>query len=314
MESRSYALLTGLFTILLGVALAATFVWFRGDTRQYNQYVVLSKFTVNGLYPQAMVRYRGVEVGKVGKVALDEKDPRTVVIRVAVERGVPITHGTFAQIGYQGVTGLAYMLLDDDGSDPRPLPSPLDNPAQIEMRSNLFDDIAESSKALLKQSSELLDRLNGIASAENQGRLERTLANFEQASAQLQPALRAIPEVARRAQELLGDENQERLRHSLSNLEEATSAIVPVAEDSRQVLANMRSLSEKLDTISTALSTEITDSTLPKVNDLVEQLTRDSRDFHRLILQVEREPQSLVFGRAKQQPGPGEPGFDGGRK
>ncbi len=314
MESRSYALLTGLFTILLGIALAATFVWFRGDTRQYNDYVVLSKFTVNGLYPQAMVRYRGVEVGKVEKVSLDEKDPRTVVIRVAVERGVPITQGTFAQIGYQGLTGLAYMLLDDDGSDPRPLPSPLDNPAQITMRSNLFDDIAESSKALLKQSSELLDRLNSIASVENQDRIERTLANFEQASAQLQPALRAIPEVARRAQELLGEENQERLRHSLSNLEEATSAIVPVAQDSRQVLANMRSLSEKLDTISTALSTEITDSTLPKVNDLVEQLTRDSRDFRRLILQVEREPQSLVFGRTQPQPGPGEPGFDGGRK
>ena len=314
MESRSYALLTGLFTILLGIALALTFIWFRGDTRQYNNYVVLSKFTVNGLYPQAMVRYRGVEVGKVDEVSLDRKDPRIVVIRIAVERSVPITHGTFAQIGYQGLTGLAYMLLDDDGSDPRPLPSPPENPAQIAMRSNLFDDIAESSKALLKQSSELLDRLNSIVSVENQDRLERTLANFEQASAQLQPALRAIPEVARRAQELLGDENQKLLRHSLSNLEQATSAIVPAAQDSRQVLANIRSLSEKLDTISTALSTEITESTLPKVNDLVEQLTRDSRDFRRLIHQVEREPQSLVFGRTQPLPGPGEPGFDGGRK
>jgi phospholipid/cholesterol/gamma-HCH transport system substrate-binding protein len=227
---------------------------------------------------------------------------------------VPITHGTFAQIGYQGLTGLAYMLLDDDGSDPRPLPSSPENPARIEMRSNLFDNLAESSKALLQQSSELLDRLNSIASAENQDRLERTLANFEQASAQLAPALRAIPDVARRAQELLGDENQERVRRSLTNLEAATSAIVPVAEDSRQVLANMRSLSEKLDNISTVLSAEITDSTLPKVNDLVEQLTRDSKDFRRLIHQVEREPQSLVFGRAQPRPGPGEPGFRDGQK
>jgi hypothetical protein len=32
MESRAYALLTGLFTILLGIALAATFIWFRADT------------------------------------------------------------------------------------------------------------------------------------------------------------------------------------------------------------------------------------------------------------------------------------------
>ena len=147
--------------------------------------MVLSKFAVNGLYPQACVRYRGVEIGKVGKIALDEKDPRNVVVRVAVERSVPITHGTFAQIGYQGLTGLAYMELDDDGSDPRPMPSSPENPARIEMRSNLFDNLAESSKALLKQSSELLDRLNSIASAENQDRLERTLANFEQASAQL---------------------------------------------------------------------------------------------------------------------------------
>jgi phospholipid/cholesterol/gamma-HCH transport system substrate-binding protein len=314
MESRSYALLTGLFTILLGIALAAAFIWFKGDTRLYNYYVVISKFTVNGLYPQATVRYRGVEVGKVENVALDEKDPRNILIAVAVQRGVPITHGTFAQIGYQGVTGLAYVLLDDDGSDPRPLVSSKNGPARIAVRGNMFDDIAQSSKVLLKQASELLDRLNSIASTENQGRLERTLANFEQASAQLQPALRAIPEVTRRAQELLGDENQERVRRSLSNLEKATSAIVPVAEDSRQVLANMRSLSEKLDRISTALSTEITDSTLPKVNDLVEQLTRDSKDFRRLILQVEREPQSLVFGRTQPQPGPGEPGFNDGRK
>ena len=314
MESRSYALLTGLFTILLGIALAATFVWFRGDTRQYNDYVVVSTFAVNGLYPQAAVRYHGVDIGKVGKIALDEKNPRNVVVRVAVERSVPITHGTFAQIGYQGLTGLAYMELDDDGSDPRPMPSSPENPARIEMRSNLFDNLAESSKALLKQSSELLDRLNSIASAENQDRLERTLANFEQASAQLAPALRAIPDVARRAQELLGDDNQERVRRSLTNLEAATSAIVPVAEDSRQVLANMRSLSAKLDNISTVLSAEITDSTLPKVNDLVEQLTRDTKDFRRLIHQVEREPQSLVFGRAQPQPGPGEPGFRDGQK
>ncbi|MGQ0578553.1 MAG: MlaD family protein [Betaproteobacteria bacterium] len=314
MESRAYALLSGLFTILLGVALAVAFIWFRGDTQLYNDYVVVSKFTVNGLYPQSMVRYRGVEVGRVEKVALDEKDPRNVLISVAVERRVPITHGTFAQIGYQGVTGLAYVLLDDDGSDPRPLVSPKDDPAQIAVRGNVFDDLAESSKVLLRQASELLDRLNNIASTETQGRLERTLANFEQASTQLEPALRAIPEVARRAQELLGNENQERLRRSLTNLDEATSAIVPVAEDSRQVLANIRSLSEKLDRISTVLSTEITESTLPKVNDLVEQLTRDSRDFRRLILQVEREPQSLVFGRAPLQRGPGEPGFKDGQK
>jgi phospholipid/cholesterol/gamma-HCH transport system substrate-binding protein len=314
MESRSFALLTGLFTILLGIALAATFAWFRGDAKQYHPYVVVSHIAVSGLYPQATVRFRGVEVGKVEDLSLDPKDPREILISVVVEKDVPITRGTFAQLAYQGVTGLAYVQLDDDGSDPTPLPRPKDGLPRIEVRGNVFDDLAESSKVLLRQASELLERMNRIIGPENESRFQNTLANFEKASAQLEPALRAIPEVAERAKQFLGKENQQSLRRSLANLEDATNAITPVAEDSRKVLTNMRSLSEKLDRLSTEISSEVTDSTLPKVNDLVEQLTQDSQDFHRLILQIEREPQSLVFGRTQPPPGPGEPGFNSERK
>lgn len=314
MENRSFALLTGLFTLLLGAALAATFIWFRGDNRDYDEYLVSSHLPVNGLYPQAAVRFRGVEIGKVEKVFLDPQNPRNVLIRVSVDHSIKITKGTFAQLGYQGVTGIAHVLLDDEGNDPEPISRPPEGLPTIIVRGNVFDDLVESSKTLLKQASTLMDRLNDIVSEGNQNRFERTLANFEKASAQLEPALKAIPEVAERAQQLLGEENQQSLRRSLGNLEQATSAIVPVAEDSRQVLANIRTLSDKLDRISTELSAEVSEKTLPRINDLVDQLDRDSRDFRRLVLQIEREPQSLVFGRTPVPPGPGEPGFSGGRK
>jgi phospholipid/cholesterol/gamma-HCH transport system substrate-binding protein len=314
MENRSFALLTGLFTLLLGAALAATFIWFRGDNRDYDEYLVSSHLPVNGLYPQAAVRFRGVEIGKVEKVFLDPQNPRNVLIRISVDHSIKITKGTFAQLGYQGVTGIAHVLLDDEGNEPEPIARPPDGLPTIIVRGNVFDDLVESSKTLLQQASTLLDRLNGIVGDDNQTRLERTLANFEKASAQLEPALKAIPEVAARAQQLLGEENQQSLKRSLSNLEQATSAIVPVAEDSRQVLANIRTLSDKLDRISTELSAEVSEKTLPRINDLVDQLDRDSRDFRRLVLQIEREPQSLVFGRNPVPPGPGEPGFSGGRK
>lgn len=314
MENRSFALLTGLFTLLLGAALAATFIWFRGDNRDYDEYLVSSHLPVNGLYPQAAVRFRGVEIGKVEKVFLDPQNPRNVLIRISVDHSIKITKGTFAQLGYQGVTGIAHVLLDDEGNDPEPIARPPEGLPTIIVRGNVFDDLVESSKTLLKQASTLMDRLNGIVGEDNQNRLERTLANFEKASAQLEPALKAIPEVAARAQQLLGEENQQSLKRSLNNLEQATSAIVPVAEDSRQVLANIRTLSDKLDRISTELSAEVSEKTLPRINDLVDQLDRDSRDFRRLVLQIEREPQSLVFGRSPVPPGPGEPGFSGGRK
>lgn len=310
MENRSFALLTGLFTLLLGAALAATFLWFRGDNRDYDEYLVSSHLPVNGLYPQAAVRFRGVEIGKVDKVFLDPQNPRNVLIHISVDHSIKITKGTFAQLGYQGVTGIAHVLLDDDGSDPAPLPRPPEGLPTIIVRGNVFDDLVENSKQLLTQASNLLDKLNAIVGDENQGRLERTLSNFERASEQLEPALRAIPQVAERASQLLSDENQQSFKRSLGNLEQATTAIVPLAEDSREVLANMRQLSEKLDRLTTEIAGEVTDKTLPRINDLVEQLDRDSRDFRRLVLQIEREPQSLVFGRRPQPPGPGEPGFD----
>ena len=314
MESRSYALLTGLFTILLGMALAATFVWFRGDTKSYRDYLVVSKFPVNGLNRQAAVRFRGVEIGKVDDISVDSQDSKNILIRVALDNSVPITRGTFAQLGYQGLTGIAYIVLDDDGSNPAPLQHPVGGLARLEVRGNVFDDLAQSSKALLQQAADLLDRLNKIASDSNQSRIENALVNFEKASAQLEPALRAIPEVTARAKQFLGEENQQSLRRSLANIEQATNSVTPVVEDSRKVLANMRQLSDKLDKLSTAISSEITDNTLPQVNQLVEQLGQDTQDFHRLVLQIEREPQSLVFGRQRPQPGPGEPGFNGARK
>ena len=275
---------------------------------------MVSKFPVNGLNRQAAVRFRGVEIGKVDDISVDSQDSKNILIRVALDTSVPITRGTFAQLGYQGLTGIAYIVLDDDGSNPAPLQRPAGGLARLEVRGNVFDDLAQSSKALLQQAADLLGRLNRMASDANQSRIENTLANFEKASARLEPALRAIPEVTERAKKFLNDDNEQSLRRALANIEQATDSVTPVVEDSRKVLANMRQLSDKLDRLGSEISVEITDSTLPKINQLVEQLGQDTQDFHRLMLQIEREPQSLVFGRQRPQPGPGEPGFNGARK
>ncbi|MEX0958005.1 MAG: MlaD family protein [Burkholderiales bacterium] len=313
MENRAYALLTGLFTVLLIAATVGAFLWFRGDTARFEQYLVVSQISVSGLSPQASVRFRGVDVGKVDTIRLDSRDPRNILIRISVDRELPLTRGTFAQLGYQGVTGLAYVALDDDGTDPARL-TPGDDSFRIEVRGNVFDDLATQSRQLLDQASNLLGKLDAIVSDENKARIGNTLANFEAASRELMPVLRTIPEVAERAHQFLTPENEESFRRSLASLEQATGSIAPIAEDSRQMLASMRSLSQRLDEVATAVSGEVTEHTLPRVNTLIDQLAQDSRDLRRLLLNIEREPQSLIFGRTPPLPGPGEPGFKDDRK
>ena len=115
MENKAYALAAGLFTLLLGAAVIVVAMWLSGETHEREYYVLESRHAVSGLNVQALVRLRGVEVGKVESIAFDPEDARVILLRISVRAGTPITRGTVAQLGSQGVTGLAYVMLDDDG-------------------------------------------------------------------------------------------------------------------------------------------------------------------------------------------------------
>src|SRR6185295_7414285 len=118
MENRAYAFAVGLFTLLLGAGVVFAAMWLSGKTEVRASYMLETHFPVTGLNVQAPVRFRGVEVGKVEKIEFEPKDARVILVRVAVSAETPITKGTYAQLGSQGVTGLAYVILDDEGKDP----------------------------------------------------------------------------------------------------------------------------------------------------------------------------------------------------
>jgi phospholipid/cholesterol/gamma-HCH transport system substrate-binding protein len=116
MENKSHALMAGLFTLLLGIALIAAAVWLGRDTVQRTTYEIATRSSVSGLSAQSDVRYRGLEVGKVESLRFDPATPGQILVRIAVDPTTPVTASTFAQLGYQGVTGLGYIQLDDDGA------------------------------------------------------------------------------------------------------------------------------------------------------------------------------------------------------
>lgn len=120
MENRSHALIAGVFTLLLGLAAVASVWWFGGKREVSNEFIVVTRQNVTGLSPQGQVRYRGIGVGKVQAIELDPKDVRNILIRIRVNDSVPVTRGTTAKIGFQGITGIAHILLEETGLDTTP--------------------------------------------------------------------------------------------------------------------------------------------------------------------------------------------------
>jgi phospholipid/cholesterol/gamma-HCH transport system substrate-binding protein len=59
-----------------------------------------------------------------------------------------------------------------------------------------------------------------------------------------------------------------------------------------------------------ALADSVSSESLPRINTLVEELTRTTRSLDRFVADVKERPQSLIFGRKPGSPGPGEQGFE----
>lgn len=310
MENRAYALAVGLFTVLLGAGVVVAAMWLSGETESRERYVLETRYPVTGLNVQAPVRFRGVEVGKVDAIEFGAADPRVILVRVGVRSGTPITRGTYGQLGSQGVTGLSYVILDDDGSRPERLSS-TDPNARIPVRASFLDELSGSSKDLLTDVRVVAGRINVLLSETNQAQLIRTLAGLEVAArritelaSKVDPALRNVPgltEDARRAftraEALMG--NLDKLALELGK---HVDAVERVAKSADQVGGAAQSLS----------SAAVGD-TLPRLNELLDELGRNSRDLDRLLAELNEQPASLVFGRPRLPPGPGEPGFNARR-
>ncbi len=174
-------------------------MWLSGKTEARESYMLETRFPVTGLNVQAPVRFRGVEVGKVETIEFLPNDARVILVRIAVRADTPITKGTYAQLGSQGVTGLAYVLLDDEGKNPERVAGG-DLNYHIPVRASFLDEISGSGRELLTDVRQVASRVNVLLTDSNQAQLMRSLAGLERATnrvselaAKFEPAIAKVP-------------------------------------------------------------------------------------------------------------------------
>jgi phospholipid/cholesterol/gamma-HCH transport system substrate-binding protein len=88
-----------------------------GDRARYTVY-----FTdpLSGLEEEAVVKYKGVEVGRIVDMRLTPERSDLVKVDIEVLETTPVRAGTEANIAIQGVTGFAYLDLSTASTDKEP--------------------------------------------------------------------------------------------------------------------------------------------------------------------------------------------------
>jgi phospholipid/cholesterol/gamma-HCH transport system substrate-binding protein len=300
MENRAYALAAGLFTLLLGIAVVVTALWFSGDTVENDEFLLVSRYPVSGLNAQAPVRFRGVTVGKVVDIKFDKDERRAILVKILVQTGTPLSQGTFAQLGSQGVTGLSYVILDDDGKNPAALKSEGGKLARIEVRPSFMDSLTSSGQEMIVNFNQVAQRVNTLLSDDNQKQLIGTLRNLDSATGKFAALATSVEPTVKALPALLNDTGVvlKRADTLLANLNQRVESFERAAKSAEQLGNSGAALTEVMMT-----------ETVPRLNVLLEDVQRSSRGLERLLNEVNEQPQSLIFGRSTTPPGPGEPGF-----
>ena len=318
MENKSHALDAGIFVLVVAAMLAGLAIWLTRDNTSYEQYELSTKDGVTGLQPQAAVRYKGVAVGKVTRIGFDPQVGGNVLIRIAVNEQAPISPTTFAILGYQGVTGLAHILLDDAEQPYPELPPGPSGLPRLPIKPSPFGMLAEQAPNILAQVEEATRRVNQLLSDGNQQRLGAAIDNLALAAGsvntltqrldttvvqRLDPALAALPPLA-------GD-----ARKTLQSLQQASASVTALAHDVGQTTQRLNAEGGAIDqiTLGTKALARTADqfgtATLPRLNRAADDTSRAARQLSRAAGGVTDNPQLFIYGSGRIPPGPGEEGF-----
>ncbi|MEJ7688470.1 MAG: MlaD family protein [Variovorax sp.] len=318
MENKAHAIAAGAFVLGLVAVLIALVVWLTRDDTVRNIYELSTRDAVSGLQPQATVRYRGIAVGKVVSIDFDPKVKGNVRVRITVDKRVPLTASSYATLSYQGVTGLAFIAIDDKGESQVALVPNDEAPPRIPLRPSMLAQLQDRGELIISQIDEVTKRANTLLGDANQKRIADALENIAEASASanqltrsldntvktgLNPALAALPPLV------------DRTRDTMATLKAAGSDVSRVANNFNTTVSRLNAPDGPIDRLGNgtkALSQAVesfNSATLPRVNRVADDTSRAVRRLGRAADGISDNPQSLLFGNGGVVPGPGEAGF-----
>ena len=312
MENKSHALIAGIFTVLLTIGVLVAASWLNRDTTVRTPYVLTTSGSIAGLNVQAAVKYRGMEVGKVEAIEFDKDKPGQILVKVGVLPDTPVTNATFAELGMQGLTGLAFILLDADEKikDLKKVDSTAGAPARIAIRPSLFDRFSISGEEMIVKASTAMTQINKLLDDDKQKILTQTLVNLQEATKKIgqltdevQPAAKGLTALSVDGRRSLGnaDAMMINIGRLAGDMNKKLDQVDRVTNSAEQIAQSAERISQ------TAATVEA--QTLPRVNALVEDAARGIRSADRMVEKIGDEPASVIFGAQPPQPGPGEPGF-----
>lgn len=304
MEPKVNYVLVGAFVVLFGAVLIVIVLWLvrGGPQRTYRSYYAYFGESVSGINEDSVVRYKGINVGRVRNMRLDPENPERVRLVLDIAEGTPIKEDTVASLATQGITGLAFVELGGGTRDSPPLTPPPGQPyAVIKIKPSLPLDQAAST--LMSNLNEIASSLKDLTDKESRETMRKTMVNLAELTAALKQREKELDKLFSSADRTLENtrEATEKLPALFSRVTETTAALENMAQQIGRT-------GKSVDSLLAGSQQDVqrfTKQTLSEAGLLIAEIRQLTERLQRLAQQVEQNPRSLLFGR-RPAPGPGE--------
>jgi phospholipid/cholesterol/gamma-HCH transport system substrate-binding protein len=299
-KGRSY-FLVGLF-VIVGVFIGvAAIVWLGASNyfQKGSMYVTYFDESVQGLQVDSIVKYRGVDVGRVREVGI-APDRRLVEVVMKIDAHNFSVSGVAARLTLAGITGIVYVELDrkkqnESSMSPKgftpPYPVIPSAPSDIKQIEATINDVLNNLKQIDFKgiSDQIRKTANSIDVFVSGERTSRIMANLSKASANL-------VSLSERIDTMMSDGGSvsDVIRGARDTLREARAVIAQVKGEIDGV--KLGQTAGKVDRLVEDTSGRV-QATMTEVEITAETLRHTADSLEALIDRLNGDPSLLIFSR-----------------
>ncbi|MFC4625170.1 MlaD family protein [Daeguia caeni] len=317
METKANYVLVGVFTLIVSLLAFGFVYWIAryGEARDSVPLDVRIPGSVTGLGIGSQVLFNGIKVGDVRSLHLDESNPGMVIVQTRVNASTPITRSTKASLGFQGLTGQAYIELKGGRLDEPNLLTEAEHEntvARIDADPSAVNNLLATAQDIFARANNVLGELESFTN-EARGPLIETINNAKVFTDALAKNANVIDELGSNA----GNINQiiTDAKDMMARLNTASMQVEGILEKADQLLSSdnkdgvvaqakatleaIRKTADNLDRNLTPIANNLERFSGQGLRDVQATVNESRRAIQRIeqaITELERNPQRLIFG------------------
>jgi len=315
---RAEEIKVGLFVLAALVLLLAAFALVGGVNlfqAPKNVYTLRTKFA-GGIESGSPVRYAGMKVGRVEKLAFDPEESGRAVVTITVDPQTPVRQDSTAKITSLGMLGENYVEISAGSKDKLALPSGSEIPTKESVQwgelVDTFGGATDEAKALLADArprvNKALDNINDLTNEENRRRVRESLRKIDEILTDAKPRLKSIMANADNASAKI-DKFMDEIKDTRAQLDTLLANWNNLAkDDDAEVQRTLRELRKTLARAEGAMEEvrRLLVANRDQIDTTLENLEVSTENIREITDTIKQRPSSVVWSKDPPDRKPGE--------